>query len=100
MAVITAPAAWLLSKGSPASFWSEHAALLVPFALVLFLLLESAYLGSFGRTPGLRLAGLRIVDETGRVPTYRKAVLHTLMLPLFLVPVLDHVSRTRPVSEP
>jgi uncharacterized RDD family membrane protein YckC len=99
-AALTIPASILALNASPATVWSYHAEKLVPLVLALFVLLQTAYLGTFGRTPGLRLTGLKVVDETGQSPGFGLALLRATMFPLAVVPALEASSRLRTVADP
>lgn len=98
-AIVSLPS-WLQGRGQGlGAFWAQNGAELVPLSVVLFVLLETLYVGAFGRTPAMRLLGLRVLDiADDDLPTFAQALIRALIFPLLVVPLFERLASTQTVN--
>jgi len=98
-ALVTFPAAAWALDSDLATAWAVNAGRLSPYFLALFVLLHSLFLGAFGRTPGMRLVGVRVVDDAGATPSFLIAMIRAALLPMLLFAPIERMTGTRAISE-
>lgn len=98
-ATLSLPVSWLAIQQGKGSLWASSPVLTGGIFIAVFILLQTAFVGSVGRTPGLRLAGLQVVDAQGRIPSFLHALVRALLLPVLLIPPLERIVGTSTVAE-
>ena len=89
---------WALDRDL-AVLWRVHGLALGLLFLSLFLILQMIYIGAFGRTPGMRLTSQRVMDSTGRVPSFSRALGRALIFPILIIPFAERLVGTYTISE-